>query len=57
MERRAATWPGPHHVELAKRWEAAVHRPGMYDLQVDTSLLSPEEAVDRIKTRLSAGPG
>ncbi len=37
-------------------WQEEVHKPGIYDLEVDTSLLRPEECADRIRTRLAEGP-
>ncbi len=30
------------------RWERAVHSPGRYDLEVDTSELTPQECAERI---------
>ena len=33
-------------------WQERVHRPGIYDLEVDTSLLSPEECAAAIRRRL-----
>ena len=61
MERRRATWhdsynendPVPEPVIL---WQQAVHVPGIYDLEVDTSLLSAEECADLIRQRLADGP-
>jgi chloramphenicol 3-O phosphotransferase len=38
------------------RWQQEVHKPGIYDLEVDTSLLSPEECVLVIEERLTQGP-
>jgi chloramphenicol 3-O phosphotransferase len=38
------------------RWQNAVHVPGIYDLEVDTSQLSPEESAAAIRRRLDAGP-
>ncbi|HEX2033472.1 MAG TPA: chloramphenicol phosphotransferase [Chloroflexota bacterium] len=60
MERRRATWgtsdaddePVPAPVRL---WQEAVHVPGIYDLEVDTSALSPEACADLIRQRLAAG--
>ncbi len=47
--------PVPPPVRL---WQEEVHKPGIYDLEVDTSLLSPEECADAIRTRLKEGtPG
>ncbi|MFI4976427.1 MAG: chloramphenicol phosphotransferase CPT family protein [Caulobacterales bacterium] len=34
------------------RWQAAVHSPGIYDLEVDTSALSPAECAEAIRQRL-----
>ena len=61
MERRRATWgvvPGndgavPAPVAL---WQQAVHMPGIYDLEVDTALLSAEECAEVIRQRLDKGP-
>jgi chloramphenicol 3-O phosphotransferase len=39
-----------------RRWERAVHEPGLYDLEVDTSTQSPEECVRAIATRLREPP-
>src|SRR4029077_19226617 len=38
------------------RWQNAVHVPGIYDLEVDTSRLSPDESAAAIRRRLDAGP-
>ena len=46
------TEPVPAPVE---RWQRDVHIPGIYDLEVDTSLLSPEECAAVIR-RLDDGP-
>jgi len=61
MERRLATWgigknddgsiPQP-----VLRWQEAVHVPGIYDLEVDTSVLSSAECADLIRDRLEHGP-
>jgi chloramphenicol 3-O phosphotransferase len=60
MERRRTTWgidPDDGHVpEPVKRWQEGVHVPGIYDLEVDTSRLSPEECADLIRRRLDSGP-
>ncbi|MGV8955185.1 MAG: chloramphenicol phosphotransferase CPT family protein [Cypionkella sp.] len=40
------------------RWQAAVHVPGIYDLMLDTALLTPEQAAALIGQRLAApAPG
>lgn len=61
MERRIATWHDgyaddgsvPKPVSL---WQQAVHVPGIYDLEVDTSVLISEECADLIRQRLEDGP-
>lgn len=57
VRRRAAAAPGTYAVDAgaAARWDAAVHDPGIYDLEVDTSALSPEEAAVAILDRLRDG--
>lgn len=60
MERRRATWgvgkaddgSVPKPVSL---WQEAVHMPGIYDLQVDTSVLSPEDSAGLIRQHLEEG--
>jgi chloramphenicol 3-O phosphotransferase len=60
MERRCKTWgsdgsadePVPEPIQL---WQREVHDPGIYDLEVDTSLLSPEECAEEIQRRLEDG--
>lgn len=61
MRRRNAAEPGrgyargtsddpiPAPVAL---WQEEVHRPGIYDLEVDTSKLSPRQCAERIRARL-----
>jgi chloramphenicol 3-O phosphotransferase len=39
-----------------QRWQDAVHVPGIYDMEVDTSLLSPEQCAMSIRRRLADGP-
>ena len=61
MERRRATWHVDSTDELSipepvRLWQQAVHVPGMYDLEVDTSLLSSEECADVIRQRIVNGP-
>ncbi|WP_165962812.1 chloramphenicol phosphotransferase CPT family protein [Occultella glacieicola] len=36
------------------RWDRAVHSPGRYDLEVDTSRLTPQQCAERIAARLRA---
>ncbi len=61
MERRRATWHVDSTDELSipepvRLWQQAVHVPGIYDLEVDTSLLSSEECADVIRQRIVNGP-
>ena len=39
-----------------KRWQREVHIPGIYDVEVDTSVLSPEECAAVIRRHLDDGP-
>ncbi len=41
--------------EPVARWQDAVHVPGVYDLELDTSVLSPAECADAIRRRLADG--
>jgi len=62
MERRRATWGGEGYnqggtvEDPVGLWHEAVHTPGIYDLEIDTSVLRPEECADLISTRLAGGP-
>lgn len=64
MQRRNASPPG-HYLGGAvddppgpvRRWQAEVHDPGIYDLEVDTSVLSPDECAAAIEGRLREGRG
>ncbi|MGK9166186.1 hypothetical protein KXR53_07815 [Inquilinus limosus] len=38
--------------EAVLRWQSEVHRPGIYDLEVDTARLSPEDCAAAIRWRL-----
>ena len=42
--------------DIVRRWERAVHDPGIYDLEVDTSTTSPAAGAEAILGRLRAGP-
>jgi chloramphenicol 3-O phosphotransferase len=60
VARRRATWgdePTLEAFERVRRWEGAVHRPGIYDIEVDTSVMSPEQCADEIERRRALGPG
>ena len=50
---RAPTDPVPPPVP---RWQTTVHTPGIYDLEVDTSVLTPAECAAKIRRRVLAGP-
>ena len=61
VERRRATWgagstDGGSPPKPVTLWQQAVHMPGIYDLEVDTSLLSPGECAEAIRRRLRDGP-
>ncbi|BCP53613.1 chloramphenicol phosphotransferase [Kaistia sp. 32K] len=38
------------------RWQREVHRPGLYDLEIDTSRLDPMACATLIRERLTEGP-
>ena len=42
--------------ESVLRWERAVHEPGIYDLEVNTAVQSPEECAAAIRIRLNTPP-
>jgi len=60
MERRGASPEGTYVRESTDepvpapvlRWQREVHLPGIYDLEVDTSVSSPEECAEAIRRRL-----
>lgn len=62
MERRRATgWDADRPPDApvpapVLRWQREVHIPGIYDLEVDTSLLSSQECAAHIRQRLASGP-
>jgi len=47
----AAVIPAP-----VQRWQDQVHALGVYDLEVDTSVLTPEECASAIRERLTSPP-
>lgn len=62
LQRRAATGmlaagPDGEVPEPVRRWQRAVHDPGVYDLEVDTSRLTPAAAAAAVLARVVAGPG
>lgn len=57
MERRIKTWNVGYNDdgEIPKPvalWQKLVHVPGIYDMEIDTSVLSPEECAKLICQRL-----
>ncbi len=46
----------PSSLPRVRRWQDEVHRPGIYDLEVDTSVLKPEECAALIQRRVRDGP-
>lgn len=42
--------------EMVERWEREVHRPGIYDAEVNTSLMTPKECAEVIRSRMAAEP-
>jgi chloramphenicol 3-O phosphotransferase len=68
LQRRDTTWPGWRDglpiletpsgsiPEPALRWQEEVHRPGIYDIEVDTSQLSPEDCATAILSRAGTAP-
>ena len=64
VQRRAESPPGSYAVGSAHdpvpapvwRWQQAVHVPGVYDLEVDTSVLTPAACAEAIRRRLEDGP-
>ena len=64
MKRRNASPPGRYVVGSPDEpvpppvllWQEQVHKPGIYDLEVDTSLLSPQDCAEEIRQRLAQGP-
>lgn len=61
LERRAesgylATSTTGEAPEPILRWQAEVHRPGIYDLEVDTAVLDPAAAAAVILQHVESGP-
>jgi chloramphenicol 3-O phosphotransferase len=53
MERRGQPGTAP---EPVLRWQRAVHVPGIYDVEVDTSQLTPDQCAAAISRRIGVGP-
>jgi len=64
MQRRDATgWAreprfraGTHVPEAVERWQAAVHDPGIYDLEIDTSRMTATQAAQAVEARMNGEP-
>jgi chloramphenicol 3-O phosphotransferase len=61
QRRRSTGWDtgGPADTELLSRlqlWQQEVHTPGIYDLEMDTSVLRPEVCAALIRQHLDQGP-
>ncbi|HEY2550920.1 MAG TPA: hypothetical protein VGI64_10115, partial [Streptosporangiaceae bacterium] len=48
----ATSGPGGEVPDPVLRWQLEVHRPGIYDLEIDTSRVRPEAAAVMIGDRL-----
>jgi chloramphenicol 3-O phosphotransferase len=48
--------PGREIPEPVLRWQRHVHLPGVYDLEIDTSTVTPEAAAAMIRDRLEGPP-
>jgi chloramphenicol 3-O phosphotransferase len=64
LERRAASMAGAYATgseddpipEQVRLWQSAAHQPGVYDLEVDTSISTPEACAAAIRERLHGPP-
>jgi chloramphenicol 3-O phosphotransferase len=67
MQRRDSVEPGRQGVYVTTRrdglipdpvvrWQSEVHEPGVYDIEVDTSRMTPGQCADAIRVRLSGSP-
>lgn len=61
MERRIATWGQSYEddgstPEAIQRFQRDVHNPGIYDLEVDTSMRTPTQCAEIIRRQLAEGP-
>jgi chloramphenicol 3-O phosphotransferase len=52
----ASSGPDGAVPDVVHRWERAVHDPGTYDLEADTSTQAPAACAEAIRRRLDAGP-
>ncbi|MGI9602204.1 MAG: phosphotransferase-like protein [Acidimicrobiales bacterium] len=57
---RSGTYQGSTHgdpvPEVVERWDRAVHDPGIYDIEIDTSTTAPKVGAARILRRLDGPP-
>ena len=63
LERRRATWgdasaaaPGQPVPPPILAWQREVHVPAIYDLELDTSALTPQQCAEAIRDRLAEPP-
>lgn len=55
MKRRIATWGQTDNQQLTEtiqKWQQAVHHPGIYDVELDTSMHTPKECAGILQKRL-----
>jgi chloramphenicol 3-O phosphotransferase len=52
----ATTGPDGAIPDAVRRWQREAHTPGVYDLEVDTSALSPAASAATIRRHLHTGP-
>jgi chloramphenicol 3-O phosphotransferase len=52
----ARSGPDGEVPDPVRRWQEQVHRPGVYDLELDTSVASPTECAERVLRHLDTGP-
>jgi chloramphenicol 3-O phosphotransferase len=48
--------PGGEIPEPVRRWQREVHQPGIYDVAIDTSAVTPAAAAALIRERLDGPP-
>jgi chloramphenicol 3-O phosphotransferase len=64
LQRRAGAAEGAYVIASAqdpipqpvRLWQEEVHKPGIYDLEVDTSLLTPQACAEAIRQGLTSAP-
>lgn len=52
----ATSGPGGEVPQPVLRWQQRVHEPGVYDLQIDTSTVTPQAAALMIRNRMDGPP-